>query len=426
MAETPLFAGIDIGTSGVRISLIDASGHPVAHAAQPMPAPIVDGKMVRQDPSIWIAALEACCMALEARIDLARVYALAVDGTSGTILGINSKGEPVAPARMYNEATAYDEALMIAAVAPRETAAHGVSSPLGRAVRLMNDEIGLVRILHQADWIAGQFSGTYETTDENNALKTGYDPVGRRWPDWIGAAGMPPSLLPKVVPAGTRIGNVSVAAADRFGFGIGTIVVAGTTDGCASFLATGASEPGDGVTALGSTLVLKLLTTTPIFAPDEGIYSHRIGEMWLAGGASNAGGAVIAQHFDTDALKALEPRLKPDHPTGLDFYPLSKPGERFPLNDPDLPPRLVPRPADDAMFLQAMLEGLTSIEAQGYARLSALGAPRLESIRTVGGGSRNGAWTRMREKRLKVPFLPSRSEDASVGAARLALQGWRS
>lgn len=36
----------------------------------------------------------------------------------------------------------------------------------------------------------------------------------------------------------------------------------------------------------------------------------------------------------------------------LDYYPLLRPGERFPVNDPGLPPRLTPRPEDDAVFLQ--------------------------------------------------------------------------
>ena len=40
---------------------------------------------------------------------------------------------------------------------------------------------------------------------------------------------------------------------------------------------------------------IKLLSKTPVFAPDLGIYSHRIGEQWLAGGASNTGGAVLLQ-----------------------------------------------------------------------------------------------------------------------------------
>jgi len=64
---------------------------------------------------------------------------------------------------------------------------------------------------------------------------------------------------------------------------------------------------------------------------------------------------VLRRYFDDAALAALTPRLRPGAPTGLDYYPLLRPGERFPVADPALAPRLEPRPADDAEFLQARL-----------------------------------------------------------------------
>jgi sugar (pentulose or hexulose) kinase len=423
-AEGPLFAGVDVGTSGVRVAVIDAADALVAFAAAPMPQPVRDAKGgVRQDPAIWFATFDAAFDALPGSLTRGAVAAIAVAGTSGTIVGVNAHGEPVAPARMYNEATARDEALMIAAVAPAETAAHGVTSPLGRAIRLMNDEIGLVRVLHQADLLAARLHGRFDLTDENNALKTGYDPVQRRWPDWIGAAGMPRSLLPGVVPAGQPVGPLTAEAAARHGLDPACLVVAGTTDGCASFLATGAGAIGDGVTALGSTLVVKLLAAAPLFASEYGVYSHRIGDDWLVGGASNAGGAAIAQVFDADRIAALSATIDPEGETGLDLYPLVSPGERFPVADPDLQPRMGPRPADDALYLKALFEALARIEAEAYARLAALGAPALRSIRSVGGGARDPALSRMRAARLGVPFLAAGSEEAAVGAARLARRG---
>ena len=115
--------------------------------------------------------------------------------------------------------------------------------------------------------------------------------------------------------------------------------------------------------------------------------------------------------------------LDPNAPTGLDYYPLPKPGERFPVNDPNLPPRLEPRPADDRVFFQGILEGIARIEAEAYAKLGELGASPLKSIRTAGGGAANAAWTAIRLKALGVPEQPSLSEHAAVGTARLAWRG---
>ncbi|MGQ3295305.1 MAG: FGGY-family carbohydrate kinase, partial [Shinella sp.] len=256
----------------------------------------------------------------------------------------------------------------------------------------------------------------------NNALKTGYDLATERWPDWLETCGMDIALLPAVKRAGAPLSPVG---ATRVALGLppGCHYHAGTTDGCASFLATGASAIGDGVTALGSTLVVKLASAMPINAANYGIYSHRILDFWLAGGASNSGGAVIRTFFDGDQLKAMTPNLRPDTPTGLAYYPLPGLGERFPVNDPIHPPRLEPRPADDVTFFQAILEGITAIEKSGYDRLAELGGPKVLSIRTVGGGAANPAWTRMRENTLGVPFLAARSAEASVGTASLVIAG---
>ena len=184
-------------------------------------------------------------------------------------------------------------------------------------------------MLHQADWISGKLSGRFDRSDWNNALKTGYDPVAARWPDWIERTGADLAKLPVVLEPGAAIGQVSAEAA---GLGIpeSAIVHAGTTDGCASFLATGASEAGDGVTALGSTLVVKLLCDHPIFAPEFGIYSHRIGSTWLAGGASNTGGKVIEQFFPRDRLAQLSAGMKPENSHWAELLSASETGRTLP------------------------------------------------------------------------------------------------
>ncbi len=64
---------------------------------------------------------------------------------------------------------------------------------------------------------------------------------------------------------------------------------------------------------------------------------------------------------------------------------------------------------------------MATIEQLGFSRLEALGTPRLRSIRTVGGGSKNRAWEQMRKERLKVPFLQPLSGEAAAGAAMLVL-----
>ncbi|RWA83836.1 FGGY-family carbohydrate kinase [Mesorhizobium sp.] len=414
----PLAIGIDIGTSGSRAVAMHPDFSIAARAAVPLERFGANGR----DPSAWWAAVEATLKELFSAIDRRAVRAIAVDGTSGTLLPVDGAGRPLAEPLMYNDRVSDDAILAAVACAPEASAAHGATSGLAKALWFQRLP-GIHAVLHQADWIAGQFSGRFDVSDENNSLKTGYDAEMRRWPDWIVKAGMRMELLPAVARPGSMTSRLTAAAAGLFGLPRDVAVVAGTTDGCASFLATGATAAGDGVTALGSSLTIKIMSDRPIFAPRYGIYSHRLGDAWLAGGASNTGGRALAQHFSLARIIELSAAIDAATETGLDYYPLASAGERFPIADPTLKPRLLPRPESDADYLKAMLEGIAAIEALGYQRLAELGAPRLTSVRSVGGGAGNAAWTEIRRRKLGVAFLPALSDEAAAGTARLALMG---
>jgi D-ribulokinase len=416
MADAAL--GIDVGTSGVRIAAASREGELLAMASAVIAAPIQMGVRILQDPNLWWDAITQAFGTLDLRDH--DVRAIAIDGTSGSILPVDEEGRPLGMASMYNDLAEAADVQRVLSVAPQETAARGGSSPLARALQM---QVGAARIIHQADWLMGKFCGRFDASDENNSLKTGYDPVARVWPGWIARTGFEPMLLPQVFPAGTKMGAILADVAGIFRLPGDTAIVTGTTDGCAAFLASGAAEAGDGVSSLGTTLTLKLLSDRPVFAPQYGIYSHRIGDQWLAGGASNSGGGALRKFFTAEQIAKLTPLLDPATPTGLDYYPLPQTGERFPIADPHFAPRIEPRPADDRLFFQGLLEGIAAVEQLGYQRLAELGASQLASIRTVGGGAANAAWTKIRLSKLGVPEKAAASEHAAMGTALLAWRG---
>ena len=408
--------GIDIGTSGVRAVAVDSEGRPVAASESAFKT---EGDT--RTPAAWWAGVENCLNDLSEKCALGDIAGIAVDGTSGTLVALDAGNAPLGAASLYNDIC--DDPAIVAAIAvaaPATSPALGATTALGRAIQLSRRS-GVHRIVHQADWIAMRLGHGDAISDENNALKTGYDLATESWPDWLESARMDRRLLPRVVRAGAVIGRIGKAGG-ALGLAKETRVHAGTTDGCASFFATGAHQIGDAVTSLGSTLVVKIASDRPINAPQFGIYSHRVGNLWLAGGASNTGGAVIRSLFGDAPLDELSRKIDASQPSGLDYYPLLRPGERFPINDPNYAPRLEPRPAEDAVFFQGVLEGIAAIEELGYRQLATLGAPQLRSVRTVGGGARNLPWREIRQRKLGVPFLDSLSEDAAAGAASMVLR----
>lgn len=417
-------AGIDFGTSGARITVIDAARHPIAESQVAFAPSETDWSR------IWRQALETLFNNLEPAVR-SRLAAIAINGTSATVLLCDSAGTPVTSPLLYNDDRGHEQVPLVAAVAPPGSPALSATSSLVKLLwwhaTLPPQQLRRAQyVLHQADWLAWQLHGRLGLSDYHNALKLGYDIGTLTYPGWLLAllrARQVDGWLPRVQAPGSLFGPVSEQASDRYGLPRNCAVMAGTTDSIAAFLASGAQAPGQAVTSLGSTLVIKLLSEQRVDDSRYGIYSHRLGNLWLVGGASNTGGAVLRQYFSDDQLRRLSAQITGDRPSPLSYYPLPRPGERFPISDPTLEPKLTPRPANPVDFLHGLLEGIARIEAQGYERLVELGATPPTQIFTAGGGAKNTTWMTIRQRLLSTPVTTATATAAAFGTAGLALQG---
>jgi xylulokinase len=278
--------------------------------------------------------------------------------------------------------------------------------------------------LSPADLVAGWFSGEWGSSDWTNVLKMGYDLLDLRWPTFISQdLGLPAGLLPRVVAPGTPIGAVSAQAAERTGLPVGARVVAGSTDGVAAQLASGAVSPGDWNSTLGTTLVIKGVSRSLLRDAQGRIYCHRHPEgYWLPGGASSTGAECLAVRFGQD-LDALNRAALAHTPSGVVVYPLVRRGERFPFCRPEATGFALDQAADRQCLYAAHLEGIAYVERLAYDVLRDLGASVGGTIHVAGGGIQSEAGLQVRadvlNRRLVAPAVPS----AAMGAAVLAAYG---
>ncbi len=411
----PLTIGVDLGSSGLRLALLDANGLLVSEICSPYPGSFSSPESWRQG---FITLIQHWPPSWRSQ-----VAAIAVAGTSGTLLLCHDDGSllewPKGRALAYHQSFPAQAAtaLALATVGPATSA----SGSLARALQLMQlarlpCKDPAFRLRHQADWLMGWLLGDWRWGEEGNNLRLGWDLIENRWCGSIGAQPWA-AALPQIIPSGSCPGRVSEVAALQTGLDRKCWVVAGSTDANAGVLAADPQE-GDGIAVLGTTLVLKQFVTEPLRGP--GISCHRLAGRWLVGGASNAGAGILLQFFSANDLDELSRQIDPKRPTGLSLLPLAAKGERFPVDDPELAPRLEPRPISDALYLQALLEGLTEIELIGWHRLEALGAPPVQRVISLGGGARNAQWRRMRQRALGRPVLHRADASAAVGMALLA------
>jgi D-ribulokinase len=410
--------GIDFGTSGARLVAIDTDCNVLWWGTCDL--------AVGRWPETLFSLIQS--VPIEIRQQTKRI---AINGTSSTVLMCNAQGNLISKPILYNDDRGQAAMDQVRAIAPAGHPVIAATSSLAKLCWMAGQPnfpkfnasatptTASSYFLHQADWLAYHLHGKLGISDYHNALKLGYDVESLCYPAWLENHPYR-SLLPQVLAPGTPIGIVIPAIADQLGLPDDCVVCAGTTDSIAAFLASQVAEPGVAVTSLGSTLVIKLLSHVRIDDPKYGIYSHRLGNLWLVGGASNTGGAVLRHFFSDRELIGLSELINPDVPSNLNYYPLLTPGDRFPINDPDLLPQLTPRPDHPADFLHGLLEGIAKIEARGYQLLAELGATPLTAIHTAGGGAQNQVWTKIRQRYLPVPVSTSKHREAAYGTALLA------
>ena len=409
-SREPLGLGIDLGTSGLRLALMDRSGTLLAERSANYPRCF-------EDPQGWREVVVALCAELPQKLR-DRVAAVAVDGTSGTVLACAANGDPWGQALPYFLACSEQASAAAVLAGSASAPAASASGSLARVLRLLEERgSGSLLMRHQADWLSGWLLGDWRFGEEGNNLRLGWD-LGRQC--WQGVIAEQPwsAALPEVVRSGAVLGPLSQNARSALGLPAPCQVVAGSTDANAAVLAAD-PQPGDGVTVLGTTLVLKQFAAQPLAGP--GISCHRVAGRWLVGGASNAGAGVLRQFFSDALLIELSRQIDPRSSSGLALRPLPRPGERFPVDDPTLEPVLEPRPISDALYLQGLLEGLARIEAQGWAALQRLGAEPVQRVISLGGGARNPQWRMIRQRILGVPVVNRPQCSAALGMARLAL-----
>ena len=249
LKPVPVFLGLDFGTSGARACVI-APGGEIEEFAQ-----VGFGRLEDYEAAgLWRDALFGLIAGLPAGLRR-RVAALALDGTSGTVLACDEALNPTHPPLPYHDARAIGEAEAIARAGGPDGPAAMASSGLAKVLWLRH-RLGRERshlFLNQADWLTAQISGRVGLSDYHNALKMGYDCEQLHWPEWVTFLA-DVDALPQVVAPGTALGLVAPPRARELGINPDCLVRAGSTDSIAAFLAAGVRAPGEAVTSLGSTL----------------------------------------------------------------------------------------------------------------------------------------------------------------------------
>ena len=401
------FGGLDFGSSGARISIINFKKELIYSNS-------VQYKYGFKNLNSWIHSCEILLDSLPLDIK-STITNLAISGTSGTLAACDLKGNPLGQAIPYDQ-VCDDNKILIKATSYGEEHLQTPYSSLSKALKLIDKYGENILLRHQSDWITGWFLKNWTYGEEGNNLKLGWDLLKESWPkSYLNTSWQ--KCLPLIIKSGEIMGQIDSELAEKLKLNKKLLLISGTTDSNAAFLAAGLDKE-EGLTVLGTTIVLKKINKTPL--REKGITSHRVFGNWICGGASNAGCGVLSKFFSDLEIKELSRQINTSKKTSLNLLPLNSRGERFPINNPLLEPILSPRPVSDSLYLHALFEGLAKIELKGWEKLYDLTGSMPKKIVTIGGGSKNPQWRTIREKVINIPIVSSQ-KTTSFGTALLAI-----
>jgi len=401
------YGGLDFGTSGARISIINFQKKLVFSNSVPYSHSF-------KNPKSWINSCEnlLASLPIEVKINLNK---LAISGTSGTLIASNLQGEPLGEAIPYDQACRENK-ILLESLTSGEDHLRTPYSSLAKALNLIDKYGTNILLRHQSDWITGWFLKDWTHGEESNNFKLGWDLIKESWPkSYLNTSWK--KCLPQIIKSGQIIGQVHSGVAESFKLNKKLILISGTTDSNASLIAAGLGKE-DGLTVLGTTIVVKKIINNPI--KEKGITAHKVNGNWICGGASNAGCGILSKFFSDSEITELSRQINTSKNTSFNLLPLNSKGERFPIHDSHLEPILDPRPVSDSLYLHALFEGLAKIELKGWEKLRELTGSLPKKIITIGGGSKNPQWRKIREKIINIPIV-SCKKTTSFGTALLAI-----
>lgn len=438
--------GIDVGTGGTRVVLVDPKGNEVAAVTAPHQDMRMEHPMwAEQDPDDWERAA-----AIAIRSALAQAGARGSDvrgiGLSGQMHGLvilDRDGEVIRPSLIWCDQRSQPQVNFINSAIGKERVLELTANPvltgftLPKLLWVRDNEpqlFGRVRkMLLPKDYVRYCLTSEF-ATDVSDASGTAlFDVAHRRWSfEMMDGLGLDRQILPEVFESSDITGTVSVRGAELTGLVAGTPVVAGGGDQACGAVGNGIVRPGIVSCTLG--------TSGVIFAHMEQLaydaagrlhtFCHAVRDKWHVMSVTQGAGLSL-QWFRTqlggaatyDELMA-EAATATTGSQGLFWLPYLM-GERSPHLDPQARGGWIGITAKHtrADLIRAVIEGVSFSQKDCLDIIEALGV-KVDSVRASGGGARSALWRQILADILgkRIVRLASQ-EGAAYGAALLAMTG---
>ena len=432
-----MYLGIDLGTSGVKVLLMDDSQHVLGSASAPLSVSRPQDGWAEQNPADWIAATMTALAELRGAHDLAGVKGIGLSGQMHGAVTLDAFDRVIRPAILWNDTRSHVQAARLDAMPEFRAITGNIVFPGFTAPKLVwmaeHEPEAFARVdcvLLPKDYLRLWLTGERVAEMSDAAGTSWLDTGARAWSDvLLAASGMRRDQMPRLIESSAVSGGLRPEIAADFGMHPGTPVAGGAGDNAATAIGAGTVAEGQGFVSLGTSGVLFAATDRYLPRPESAVHAfcHALPGMWhqrgviLSASAAMDWLAGITGRKPAELTAELGPNLRA--PGEVTFLPYLS-GERTPHNNAAARASFdgLSARTDRAAMTQAVLEGVAFAFADNLAALRAAGSGP-KALLALGGGARSEYWLKVIATALDVPVLVPDSGDfgAAFGAARLGL-----
>ncbi len=439
------YLGIDIGTSGTKVLLIDEEGGPVASATHEYALSTPRPLWAEQDPELWWTASVAGVKDVLAKSGVVGKDVAGV-GLSGQMHGsvfLDKDDKVLRPALLWCDQRTQAECDWLTERVGIDNLVNYISNPVltgftaPKILWLRNNEpetyAKVAKVLLPKDYVRLKLTGEYATEVSDASGTALFDVKNRRWSrEVLAAAEIPYEWMADCAESPEVTGKINAAAAALTGLVVGTPVVGGGGDQAAGAVGTGVVETGIVSSTIGTSGVVFAYADAPATDPKLRIHTfcHAVPGKWHVMGVHLSSGGSLRWLRDEfyaggsyDTLNA-EAAAVASGSEGLIFLPYLT-GERTPYPDPYAKGTFfgITLRHGRGHFARSVMEGVTYSLRDSFEIFKELGV-EINEVRASGGGAKSPLWRQINADAIGAEHVTlSIDEGPALGVALLAAVG---